>query len=388
VVGIADSVTVIGEGAFEGCLSLPSLQLPSSLVKIGNSAFWNCESLQTVGTPPPTLALLDAHCFGQCYSLQTFDVSQTVLTSVETSAFTSATSLQTMHFPPTLRTVREVAFWDTQSLRTVTFDQAAVGLTIGSAAFFQSPATSMVFPNSTTFAPFALVGMGGLRSITALAPGNTQGTTFTACACNVTCPAVIANVDLQMCDCLPCVAGTTLTPHTGSNALAAVVLLLRSVHTAELLAAMAVVLNNVTEGSLVLSESDVNELATVTLDIVQVARVVQSYGHLTQRLTLQMADLLPAYGRLVQTLVINEDAQSATVDSYIKMVANFSGEFSATGADQSTLALPLVEILDTSLLNATKDLILLGSSGTRSFTSPHSVVTVEVRYLLSRLPPD
>jgi hypothetical protein len=98
-----------------------------------------------------------------------------------------------------------------------------------------------------------------------------------------------------------------------------------------------------------------------------------------------MTDLISAYGRLVQMWVINEDAQSATVDTYIKMVANFSGEFSASGADQSTLALPLVEILDASLLNATNNLIILGSSGTRSFTSPYNAVAVEVRYLLPRL---
>jgi hypothetical protein len=380
VTGIANSVTSIGKNAFRDCVSLPSFELPTSLMQIRSWAFWNCRSLQSVGTPPPTLEVIGDHCFGECYSLRTFDVSQTVLTSVETSAFSAAISLQTMRFPPTLRRIREAAFWLTQSLGTVTFNQSSVGLFIGSGAFLGSNFTSVVFPNRTVFAPFALVGIARLRSVTALAPGTTQGTAFSGCACNATCPAVIASVDLQMCDCLPCIAGTTIAPHTGSDALLQTVLYLKSVNTEEVFGVMAVMVNNVTAGITSLSETDTAELVTVALDIAQIARVVQSYGQLSNRVTLQMVDLITAFRNLVHKLVADGVAQPSMVDQYIKFIANFSGESSAAGVDQSALVLPLVEVIDKSLLRATRDLVLLGSSGARYFTSPHAVVQVEVRF--------
>jgi hypothetical protein len=376
VTGIANSVTSIGKNAFRDCVSLPSFELPASLMQIQSWAFWNCRSLESVGTPPPTLSLLGDHCFGQCYSLHTFDVSQTVLTTVDHSAFNAAISLQSMHFPPTLQLINALAFWAAQSLGTITFNQSSVGLTIGSGAFFRANFTSIVLPNRTVFAPFALVGIARLRSVTALAPGTTQGTAFTGCACDATCPAVVANVDLQMCDCLPCIAGTTIAPHTGSDALARVIFAISTINPDETLGFLAVVLNNVTAGITSLSETDVTELATLALNVV---RVTQSFGQIRYYITLQMVDLLTAYGNLVQKLVADGRAQSSTVDEYIKFVVNFSGEFSATEVDQSALALPLVEVLDDSLLNATRDLVTLGSSGARYFTSPHAVVKVEVR---------
>ena len=41
-------VTAIGTYAFEGCTSLTGVTLPSGLVSIGNNAFKNCISLETI----------------------------------------------------------------------------------------------------------------------------------------------------------------------------------------------------------------------------------------------------------------------------------------------------------------------------------------------------
>ena len=45
---IPDSVTEIGESAFNECTGLKKLVLPGELRKIGNSAFWYCTNLRTV----------------------------------------------------------------------------------------------------------------------------------------------------------------------------------------------------------------------------------------------------------------------------------------------------------------------------------------------------
>ena len=41
---IPDSVTKIGEGAFNECKSLSSVTIPASVTKIGNIAFADCDS--------------------------------------------------------------------------------------------------------------------------------------------------------------------------------------------------------------------------------------------------------------------------------------------------------------------------------------------------------
>jgi hypothetical protein len=53
---ILDSVTAIGEQAFNCCISIESIIIPESVTSIGAVAFWNCDSLKEVycksATPP------------------------------------------------------------------------------------------------------------------------------------------------------------------------------------------------------------------------------------------------------------------------------------------------------------------------------------------------
>jgi hypothetical protein len=175
---------------------------------------------------------------------------------------------------------------------------------------------------------------------------------------------------------VPCNAGDIITPHTGSNALALVIAQLENVAIDQSLidqslTVLAAVLNNATAGTTTLSHTDVVELANVALYLVQ-SRPQETIS------TLQKVNLLRAFGGLVRKLVDEGSAQPSTVDMLIETVASFSGEFSAFGADQSALASPLVHVLDSSLLNATRDLVHLGSSGARTFTSAYAVVSVEV----------
>ena len=45
---IPDSVTSIGEAAFQGCMGLPSVHIPRSVADIGNSAFWYATKLKEI----------------------------------------------------------------------------------------------------------------------------------------------------------------------------------------------------------------------------------------------------------------------------------------------------------------------------------------------------
>ena len=55
---IPNSVTSIGDRAFDGCKSLTSIEIPNSVTSIGELAFYNCESLTKItclATNPPTI---------------------------------------------------------------------------------------------------------------------------------------------------------------------------------------------------------------------------------------------------------------------------------------------------------------------------------------------
>jgi len=43
-----ESVTEIGNGAFDGCTSLSNIIIPESVTEIGNGAFYGCASLKKV----------------------------------------------------------------------------------------------------------------------------------------------------------------------------------------------------------------------------------------------------------------------------------------------------------------------------------------------------
>ena len=62
---LGDHITAIPEGAFNGCTSLTSINLPDSITFIGPQAFQNCESLTSI-TLPEGLKTLGSIAFTGC----------------------------------------------------------------------------------------------------------------------------------------------------------------------------------------------------------------------------------------------------------------------------------------------------------------------------------
>lgn len=57
------------EDAFDGCVSLKQITLPSSLVELGGFTFYGCESLESI-TIPSKLRVMARHTFDGCVSLK------------------------------------------------------------------------------------------------------------------------------------------------------------------------------------------------------------------------------------------------------------------------------------------------------------------------------
>jgi hypothetical protein len=66
---VPSSVTKIGDCAFDDCTSLESIELPASLTEIGDYAFRNCTSLANIVLPASLTTIGDA-AFAYCESLK------------------------------------------------------------------------------------------------------------------------------------------------------------------------------------------------------------------------------------------------------------------------------------------------------------------------------
>ena len=81
------SVTRIGDGAFDECSSLTSVEIPNSVTSIDFGAFWGCQSLTSVELPNSVTSIGDV-AFGDCSSLTSVEMGNSV-TSIGSSAFQS-----------------------------------------------------------------------------------------------------------------------------------------------------------------------------------------------------------------------------------------------------------------------------------------------------------
>ena len=92
---IGDSVTSIGSGAFEDCTSLTSVTIPNSVTRIGSDAFSGCTSLTSV-TIPNRVTSIGIDAFEDCTSLTSVTIPNRV-TSIGGYAFGSCYSLKEVY---------------------------------------------------------------------------------------------------------------------------------------------------------------------------------------------------------------------------------------------------------------------------------------------------
>ena len=72
---IPDSMTFIGDGTFNGCTGLTSINIPNSVTFIGGSAFYGCTGLTSI-TIPDNVTSIDYGAFNGCTSLTSINISE------------------------------------------------------------------------------------------------------------------------------------------------------------------------------------------------------------------------------------------------------------------------------------------------------------------------
>ena len=97
---IPDSVTLIGEDAFQYCTRLTSVTIPDSVTSIGEDAFSNCYSLTSV-TIGNSVTSIGNYAFRNCYYSLTSVTIPNSVTSIGSYAFYGCTSLKEVYCKPT-----------------------------------------------------------------------------------------------------------------------------------------------------------------------------------------------------------------------------------------------------------------------------------------------
>ncbi len=133
---IPNSVTSIGQYAFEGCSGLTSVNIPNSVTSIGERAFYCCTGLTSVNIGN-SVTLIDIQAFSDCTGLTSVNIPNSV---THLGGFSGCTGLTSLNIP-----------------NSVTYLGDFIGCT---------GLTSVAIPNSVTeIGEGAFLGCTGLKSL-------------------------------------------------------------------------------------------------------------------------------------------------------------------------------------------------------------------------------
>lgn len=250
IVNLPSTLLTIGEGNFYGCTALTSVDFNGASCSIDRAAFQGCTALKSIKNTSGITSLA-ANVFRQCSALD-IDVNMPNLTSIgeecfrnsgitsvtslgtivslpgnnNTGVFRDCTSLLSVALPSTLTAISYCSFYGCTSLATMTGGSAVA--TISTNAFYNctSLAIDLNLPSLTSISQGAF-RYAGIRKISSLGsittlPGDGNSGVFTNCTflTEVTLPSTltsISGVQFRYCTVLDTVICKATTPPTINN---------------------------------------------------------------------------------------------------------------------------------------------------------------------------
>ena len=140
-------VTQITSNAFKDSTTLQSIELPNSLISIGNDAFNGCTGLTSI-TIPDSVTSIGNHAFERCESLKSIKIPNGV-TSISIGAFGSCKSLESVTIPNSVMRIGDYSYFCCKSLENITIPDSVTR--IGNGAFLCCESLqSITIPNNVT----------------------------------------------------------------------------------------------------------------------------------------------------------------------------------------------------------------------------------------------
>ena len=140
---IPDSVLYIDHRAFMGCTHLAALTLSNGITSISDNAFYGCEALTTL-TIPDSVTSIGSNAFSNCYALTTLSIPNSV-TSIVGHAFSGCEALTTIDM---------TAFEFTDSVPILNIS-AFSGININAKFYFKDQATLDNFAAAATWSTYS-----------------------------------------------------------------------------------------------------------------------------------------------------------------------------------------------------------------------------------------
>ena len=181
-VAIPNSVTNIGDQAFEACSKLTTITISNSVTSIGKSAFYNCSGLTSV-TIGNNVTSIGKSAFESCFKLKrtnytgdiagwcriTFKNFYSNPIYFSNNLYINDQEIKDIIIPNTVDTIHTNAFYNCKSINSVTISNGVTS--IGDYAFYLcSSLTSVTIPNSVTSIEYgAFSGCSSLDTVTCLA---------------------------------------------------------------------------------------------------------------------------------------------------------------------------------------------------------------------------
>ena len=131
-VAIPNSVSSIGNNAFQNCSSLTSITIPNGVTSIGESAFSGCNKLTSINIPNDITSIENRTFYG-CSSLTSIIIPNGV-TSIGESAFSGCNKLTSINIPNDITSIENRTFYDCSSLASIIIPNGVTS--IGESAFY------------------------------------------------------------------------------------------------------------------------------------------------------------------------------------------------------------------------------------------------------------
>ena len=137
-INLPSSLITIGDSAFNSCTTLSSITLPSSITSIGSKAFSSCASLEIKDLSLPNLEVLGTNAFNTVKISKVSNLGK--ITTINPNIGDKSV-LREITLPNTIKTIGDQTFQGCSALETITIESGASGISVGNLAFYNLPSS-------------------------------------------------------------------------------------------------------------------------------------------------------------------------------------------------------------------------------------------------------